>query len=170
MCWLPSAFQGRGEHPPGTLTDDVVHQGSGLGGAVVVDYAEHGRAFPTRAATRVYSVTINRSLGKVRPPRFAKRPSRGRSTGLEHCSAVLWTPEHVERWRQTGEKPSGVLVWTPVQVGEFLDHAEPDRLYALFHLIAFRGLRRGEAVGQDWAGVDFAKARMTVSKAIIQDG
>lgn len=84
--------------------------------------------------------------------------------------AVLWTPEHVERWRQTGEKPSGVMVWTPVQVGEFLDHAEGDRLYALFHLIAFRGLRRGEAVGQDWSGINFAKAQLTVSKTIIQDG
>ncbi|MER6147994.1 site-specific integrase [Streptomyces hirsutus] len=84
--------------------------------------------------------------------------------------AVLWTPEHVERWQRTGEKPSGVMVWTPVQVGEFLDRAESDRLYALFHLIAFRGLRRGEAVGQDWAGIDFAKAQLTVSKTIIQDG
>ncbi|MYU22702.1 tyrosine-type recombinase/integrase [Streptomyces sp. SID8352] len=84
--------------------------------------------------------------------------------------AVLWTPEHVERWQQTGEKPSGVMVWTPAQVGEFLDHAEQDRLYALFHLIAFRGLRRGEAVGQDWAGINFAKAQLTVSKTIIQDG
>ncbi|MEH0578947.1 site-specific integrase [Streptomyces sp. B21-108] len=84
--------------------------------------------------------------------------------------AVLWTPEHVERWQKTGEKPSGVMVWTPVQVGEFLDHAEGDRLYALWHLIALRGLRRGEAVGQDWSGINFAKAQLTVSKTIIQDG
>lgn len=53
--------------------------------------------------------------------------------------ALLWTAEHVERWQATGEKPSGVMVWTPVQVGQFLDHAEQDRLYALFCLIAFRG-------------------------------
>ncbi len=42
-------FQSRGEHPPRTLPDDVVQQGSGLGGAIGVDYAEHGRAFPARA-------------------------------------------------------------------------------------------------------------------------
>ncbi|RPK69051.1 site-specific tyrosine recombinase XerC [Streptomyces sp. ADI96-15] len=84
--------------------------------------------------------------------------------------AVLWTEEHVARWRMTGEKPSGVMVWTPVQVGEFLDHAEADRLYALFHLIAFRGLRRGEAVGQAWSDIDLDKALLTVSKTIIQDG
>ncbi|WP_432091789.1 site-specific integrase [Streptomyces sp. NRRL F-5630] len=84
--------------------------------------------------------------------------------------AVLWTEEHVEQWKRTGEKPSGVMVWTPAQVGVFLDHAETDRLYALFHLIAFRGLRRGEAIGQAWSDIDLDKARLTVSKTIIQDG
>jgi hypothetical protein len=80
-------FQSRGEHPTGALTDDVVHQGAALGGAVLVDYAQHGRAFPTRAATRAYSMTRSRSLGKVRPLRSARHPSRVRSTGLEHCSS-----------------------------------------------------------------------------------
>jgi integrase len=42
------------------------------------------------------------------------------------------------------------MVWTLPQLGEFLDAAEEDRLYAFFHLVAFRGLRRGEGVGQDW--------------------
>lgn len=84
--------------------------------------------------------------------------------------ALLWTDEHVARWRETGEKPSGVMVWTPTQVGEFLDHAEGDRLYALFYLIAFRGLRRGEAVGQEWADIDLGKGTLRVSKTIVQDG
>ncbi|MEU3318890.1 site-specific integrase [Streptomyces sp. NPDC006785] len=84
--------------------------------------------------------------------------------------ALLWTPEHVERWRATGEKPSGVMVWTPEQVGQFLDHAEQDRLYALFCLIAFRGLRRGEAVGQAWPDIDLVNGTLRVSKTIIQDG
>ncbi|GAA2985022.1 site-specific integrase [Streptomyces fulvorobeus] len=84
--------------------------------------------------------------------------------------ALLWTAEHVERWRETGEKPSGVMVWTPEQVGQFLDHAEGDRLYALFCLIAFRGLRRGEAVGQSWADIDVVNGTLRVSKTIIQDG
>jgi hypothetical protein len=44
-------FQGRREHPPRALPDDLVNQGGAVsGGAVVVDYAEHGRAFPTGAA------------------------------------------------------------------------------------------------------------------------
>ena len=39
-----------GEHPPGALADDLVDQGAELGRTVCVHYAEHGRAFPTRAA------------------------------------------------------------------------------------------------------------------------
>jgi hypothetical protein len=38
------------EHTPGALPHDLVDQGTGLRGAVGGDYAEHGRAFPTRAA------------------------------------------------------------------------------------------------------------------------
>jgi integrase len=84
--------------------------------------------------------------------------------------AVLWTDEHVARWRATGEIPSPVMVWTPRQLGRFLDEAEGHRLYALFHLIAFRGLRRGEAVGLDWAYVNLDAGLLTPAKEIVQDG
>ncbi|MGC0317323.1 site-specific integrase [Kitasatospora acidiphila] len=91
-------------------------------------------------------------------------------TSGQRPKAVLWTEQHVERWRATGEKPSAVMVWTLPQLGEFLDAAEDDRLYAFYHLIAFRGLRRGEGVGQDWVNVDLDRAELTVSKEIVQDG
>lgn len=81
--------------------------------------------------------------------------------------AVLWTEQHVEHWRKTGEKPSGVMVWTPSQIGAFLDEAESSRLYAFFHLVAFRGLRRGEAVGQDWRDVDLDGQSITIAKSIV---
>ncbi|MFD3656995.1 tyrosine recombinase XerC [Streptomyces sp. NPDC058620] len=84
--------------------------------------------------------------------------------------AVLWADRHVAHWQKTGEKPSGVMVWTPAQIGQFLDAAEGHRLYAYFHLIAFRGLRRGEGVGQDWVNVDFEGQELTVAKEIIVDG
>ncbi|MEU0181377.1 tyrosine-type recombinase/integrase [Streptomyces sp. NPDC006207] len=82
----------------------------------------------------------------------------------------LWTAERVARWRETGEKPGSVMVWTPAQFGQFLDEAEGDRLYALFHLIGFRGLRRGEAVGQEWTDVDLDGGYITVAKEIVVDG
>lgn len=58
---------------------------------------------------------------------------------------LLWTVERVERWRETGAKTGKVMVWEPADTGRFLDHVHHDRLYALWSLITFRGLRRGEA-------------------------
>ncbi|MEU1194961.1 tyrosine-type recombinase/integrase [Streptomyces sp. NPDC005813] len=84
--------------------------------------------------------------------------------------AVLWTDQHVEHWRKSGAKPSAVMVWTPPQIGAFLDEAESSRLYAFFHLIAFRGLRRGEGVGQDWVNVDLDAQAITIAKEIVVDG
>lgn len=84
--------------------------------------------------------------------------------------ALLWTPGRVARWRETGEVPSPVMVWTPEQAGEFLDSAEGHDLYALYYLISFRGLRRGEAVGQDDADVDLDNLLLTVSQEVVQDG
>ncbi|MGW4731872.1 site-specific integrase [Streptomyces shenzhenensis] len=83
--------------------------------------------------------------------------------------AKLWTAQHVEHWRKTGEKPSAVMVWTPEQLGTFLDEAESNRLYAFFHLIAFRGLRRGEGVGQPWVYVDLDAGLITPAKNLVVD-
>jgi integrase len=83
---------------------------------------------------------------------------------------LLWTDERVRLWRRTGEMPGPVMVWTPQQFGVFLDAAQDDRLYALFHLVGFRGLRRGEAVGQDWSNVDLKAGLITPAKEIVVDG
>jgi hypothetical protein len=41
-------------------------------------------------------------------------------------------------------------VWTAAQTGRFLTASASHRLYAIYHLIALRGLRRGEAAGLRW--------------------
>lgn len=63
------------------------------------------------------------------------------------------------------------MVWRPDQLGVFLDHAADDRLYALWHLYAFRGLRRGEACGLEWPEVDLDGATISiVRQRIVVDG
>ena len=62
-------------------------------------------------------------------------------------------PERVTLWRQSGVVPYPVMVWTGDQTGEFLDSSVNRLLYPLFHLIAYTGLRRGEACGQQDAVV-----------------
>ncbi len=55
------------------------------------------------------------------------------------------TPTALDVWRST-PRPSPVMVWLPVHTGRFLDFIESERLYALFHLVAFTGLRRPSGV------------------------
>ncbi|MFJ4972430.1 tyrosine-type recombinase/integrase [Streptomyces sp. NPDC088755] len=84
--------------------------------------------------------------------------------------AQVWTDERIAKWRQTGEKPSPVMVWTPEHTGAFLDFVAADRLYAVWHLIAFRGLRRGETCGQPWSETNLDRHSLTVSGQLVQDG
>ncbi|PRY43289.1 integrase-like protein [Umezawaea tangerina] len=77
--------------------------------------------------------------------------------------------QEVERLDAT-ERPSPVMVWTAEQTGAFLDHAANERLYALFHLITFRGLRRGEACGVRWTDLDLDTASLAVAEQLVQIG
>ena len=79
------------------------------------------------------------------------------------------TQQPVRPYAGTGKRPK-VAVWTPEQTGAFLDYASGDRLYALYHLVTFRGLRRGEAVGLPWAEVDLVGRNLAVSEQIVQVG
>ncbi|GGS97493.1 site-specific integrase [Planobispora rosea] len=75
---------------------------------------------------------------------------------------LVWTAERIERWQQTGRRPAPVMVWTPQQTGAFLDFVADDTLYALWHLLAYRPLRRGEVAGLPWSDVDLAAGTLLV--------
>jgi integrase len=47
-----------------------------------------------------------------------------------------------------------VRPWEPAELGAFLDHAAKHRLGTLYEVLAFTGLRRGEALGLRWFDVD----------------
>jgi integrase len=72
------------------------------------------------------------------PARYLKLP-RGRRP-----HAVVWTRRRVRAWERSRVRPA-VAVWTAAQTGWFPDSISGHRLYALFRLMAMRGLRRGEA-------------------------
>ena len=77
--------------------------------------------------------------------------------------------ERFKVWLAT-PRPSPVMVWTPAQLGAFLDHALTDRLYALYHLVAFRGLRRGEACGARWVDGDLEEGTLATAKQLSNVG
>jgi integrase len=81
--------------------------------------------------------------------------------------AVVWTASRVAHWRATGERPP-VAVWTAAQTAQFLHAIRGDRLYAAFHLIALRGLRRGEAAGLRWCDVDLDEGVAVISQQLPQ--
>lgn len=64
------------------------------------------------------------------------------------------------------ELPKAVMprpkVWNAEQLGVFLDAIEGERLYPLYHLAAFAGMRRGELCGVGWDDVDLEAGRITV--------
>ena len=60
--------------------------------------------------------------------------------------------------------------WEPEELGRFLDSAGTHRLGALFELMAFTGLRRGEALALRWADVDLVAARLTIRTQLVQVG
>ncbi len=83
---------------------------------------------------------------------------------------LVWTSERVARWNATGKVPSPVMVWTPEQTTTFLRQARDHRLYALYHVIAHRGTRRGETVGLPWTDVDLDSGIVTIREQIVQLG
>jgi integrase len=88
---------------------------------------------------------------------------------VKRPKALVWTEERIRKFHETGERPSPVMVWTPDQTGEFLDSIDTDPCYPLFHLIALRGLRRGEACGLRWEDIDFKGSALTVAVQLIND-
>ncbi|MFD9880014.1 tyrosine-type recombinase/integrase [Streptomyces alboflavus] len=86
--------------------------------------------------------------------------------------ALVWTEERIAEWLRTGIRPSPVMVWTPEQAAQFLDFLADlkERLYGLFHLTTFRGLRRGEACGLRRADRNRAAKTLTVATQLVQDG
>ena len=65
-----------------------------------------------------------------------------------------------------------VTVWEPWQVGAFLDYLDSsgERLAALFHLAALRGLRRGELCGLRWQDLDLDGGSLRVAQQRVAVG
>lgn len=60
--------------------------------------------------------------------------------------------------------------WTPEEAGAFLDAAAQHRLGALFEVVLFTGMRRGEVLGLRWADVDLAQRTITIRANRVQVG
>ena len=121
-------------------------------------------------ARRLFSTLLRTALNAAarerlipdNPARYVKLPRGARP------HAVVWTRRRVREWKQTGIRPA-VAVWTPAQLAQFLSFVGSHRLFAVFHLIAMRGLRRGEACGLKWEDLDLDEGLAYLSRQ-VQEG
>jgi integrase len=125
---------------------------------------------PISAATLTrIRATLRAALNAaIRRGLLADNPaSRAELPRVRRPRAVVWSPYRVDQWRQTGERPA-VAVWTATQTAQFLHSIADHRLYAAFHLIALRGLRRGEAAGLRWCDIDLDGKTAVITQQLQQ--
>ena len=108
------------------------------------------------------TAAVRERLLSDNPARYIKLPRGARP------HAVVWTKRRVREWRETGIRPA-VAVWTPAQLARFLAFIGSHRLFAVFRLIAMRGLRRGEACGLRWEDLDLEEGLAYISRQ-VQEG
>jgi integrase len=129
-----------------------------------------GRAVSGGTVARIHatlrtalSAAMREGLIDHNPARLVELPRSRRPR------AVVWTEDRVAEWRATGERPV-VAVWTAAQTARFLHAIREHRLYAAYHLIALRGLRRGEAAGLRWCDVDLEGRTVMITWQIQRVG
>jgi len=113
---------------------------------------------------------------KVKPlPWTAERESAFRAAlgkRMREASAGhdLATVQRQELWASPALRPCPVMVWMPEHAGKFLDSIEGERLFALFCLTAYCGLRRDEVIGLTWAEADLDQGVIYVRETGSGDG
>ncbi len=148
-------------------------------------YASHVRLYlrPHLGHVRLVDLRtpdIERMFGVIRSVGARGRPPKAATVRRVHATLMSALNTAVKR-RLLPVNPAAfvelaaadrppVRVWSAEQVGAFLDAAAGDRLSAMYHLIAYRGLRRGEAVGLRWVDVDLDAGWMRIAQQVVQDG
>jgi integrase len=97
--------------------------------------------------------------------------SHARLPSCPRKKPLVWTADRVAQWKKDGTVPGEVMIWTPEQTTAFLTHAKKYwRLYPLFHLVAVKGLRRGEAVGLPWSNTRLNDGQIDIHTQVVQLG
>lgn len=136
--------------------------------AIARQHEAMGRPVTTATLVRV-KATLRAALNAaIRAGHITTNPAaRAELPAARRPRAAVWTAERVREWQRTGLRPP-VAVWTPAQTARFLNSIRGHRLYAAYHLIALRGLRRGEAAGLRWCDIDLDAGTAVISWQLRQ--
>ena len=69
------------------------------------------------------------------------------------------------------DEEKGENFYTKEELQQFLSCVKSDglnRWYTLFRLLAFSGMRKGEALGLEWKDIDFKSSKVTISKTLAR--
>ena len=143
-----------------------------------------------RIVPHIGTVKLQKLSGSQVNALYAKLAEKGRADGqgglspmtIHHVHACLHKAcKDAVRWgritrnpldahdppRKSGDGTKEMKTWDKAQLKKFLEAIADERLYALWHLIAFTGMRRGEALGLRWQDVDLENARLAVRRALV---
>src|SRR5262249_44851493 len=109
------------------------------------------------------NAAIRDGLLRDNPARFVELPTPRRP------QAMVWTEARVHAWRATGQR-FPVAVWTTRHLACSRDSSAEDGLFAMWWLIALRGLRRGEAAGLRWIDLDLDQKVIMIGQQRIAYG
>jgi integrase len=105
-----------------------------------------GRKFGPTTLRRIHACLSSALNAAVKAQRISRNPA-----------AYVTLPD--------AQRPK-VNPWSPAELGAFLDHIGSHRLGSLFEVIAFCGLRRGEALGLRWRDVDMSAGVLVVPEQL----
>ncbi|MFI6578050.1 tyrosine-type recombinase/integrase [Nocardiopsis sp. NPDC050513] len=143
-------------------SDDLTVQASVKGQRVISLSTKHRIRATLRSA-------LSEAVRRPDLPVGVNIASHVRLPSCPRVKPMVWTPDRVRRWEADGTVPGEVMVWTPEQTRTFLTHARKYRwLYAMFHLIAAKGLRRGEAVGLPWSNIRLTDGQIDIRVQVVQ--
>jgi integrase len=89
---------------------------------------------------------------------------------MQDAGRDLTTVEKRAMWAAGDLRPCRVMVWLPAHTGRFLDVIAGERLFALFCVAAYCGLRRDEILGLTWAEADLDEGVVYVRQTGGGDG
>jgi integrase len=134
--------------------------------AIVYKHQQDGRPIRQATLNRIRSTLRSALNAALREGLIVENPAALLvMPAVRRPRAVVWTAARVEEWERTGERPS-VAVWTADQTAAFLHAVRGHCLYAAYHLIALRGLRRGEVAGLRWMDVDLEHGTATICQQL----
>jgi integrase len=133
-------------------------------------------AVPRKIMANPYDGVVLPKVQKVKPLAWTKqreavfRAVLGKRMRAASAERDLTTVEKQELWASADLRPCKVMVWLPEHTGRFLDSSGGERLFALFCVTAYCGLRRDEVIGLTWAEVDLDEGIAYVRETGSGDG